>query len=100
MRQRRQKCVLARVEVLAGSFRDPPPPGVADLVTLIRVLHDHDDAMARAALRTAFQALTPGGTLLVAEPMADTPGAEAIGEAYFGFYLWAMGSGRARRRAE
>ena len=30
----------------------------------------------------------------------DTPGAEAIGDAYFGFYLLAMGSGRARRRAE
>ena len=91
---------LARVEVRAGSFVDPPPAGVADLVTLIRVLHDHDDAMAMAALRAAYQALTPGGALLVAEPMADTPGAEAIGEAYFGFYLLAMGSGRARRRAE
>jgi demethylspheroidene O-methyltransferase len=32
--------------------------------------------------------------------MAETPGAEAIGDAYFGFYLLAMGSGRARRRAE
>ena len=91
---------LARVEVRAGSFVDPPPAGVADLATLIRVLHDHDDAMALAALRAAYQALTPGGVLLVAEPMADTPGAEAIGEAYFGFYLLAMGSGRARRRAE
>ena len=91
---------LSRVQVRAGSFVDPPPAGPADLVTLIRVLHDHDDAMARAALRAAFQALTPGGTLLVAEPMADTPGAEAIGEAYFGFYLLAMGSGRARRRDE
>lgn len=91
---------LARVAVHAGSFVDPALTGVADLVTLIRVLHDHDDAMAQAALRAAFQALEPGGTLLVAEPMADTPGAEAIGEAYFGFYLLAMGSGRARRRDE
>lgn len=91
---------LARVDVRAGSFLDPQPAASADLVTLIRVLHDHDDAMARAALRAAHEALTPGGVLLVAEPMADTPGAEAIGEAYFGFYLLAMGSGRARRRAE
>jgi demethylspheroidene O-methyltransferase len=91
---------LSRVTVHAGSFVDKALTGVADLVTLIRVLHDHDDAMAQAALRAAFQALEPGGTLLVAEPMADTPGAEAIGEAYFGFYLLAMGSGRARRRDE
>ena len=40
------------------------------------------------------------GTLLIAEPMADTRGARASGDAYFGFYLLAMGSGRPRRPAE
>ena len=38
--------------------------------------------------------------LLVAEPLADTPGAEAMGAAYFGFYLLAMGSGRPRTRQQ
>jgi demethylspheroidene O-methyltransferase len=28
--------------------------------------------------------------------MAGTPGSEAMGDAYFGLYLWAMGSGRPR----
>ena len=37
--------------------------------------------------------------LLLAEPMAGTAGAEAMGAAYFNFYLHAMGSGRARRPA-
>jgi demethylspheroidene O-methyltransferase len=32
--------------------------------------------------------------------MAGTPGAEAMGEAYFGFYLLAMGQGRPRRPDE
>jgi demethylspheroidene O-methyltransferase len=32
--------------------------------------------------------------------MSDTPGARPIGEAYFGFYLLAMGSGRPRTPAE
>jgi demethylspheroidene O-methyltransferase len=32
--------------------------------------------------------------------MAGTPGAEPIGDAYFGFYLMAMGSGRPRRAEE
>ena len=41
-----------------------------------------------------------GGKLLIAEPMSDTPGAEPIGDAYFGFYLLAMGRGRPRRPAE
>ncbi|HEY8125561.1 MAG TPA: methyltransferase [Methylocystis sp.] len=91
---------LARVEVNAGSFLETPPPSGADVVTLIRVLHDHGDATALAALRAARAALPPGGTLLIAEPLAETRGAEEIGDAYFGFYLLAMGGGRPRRKAE
>jgi demethylspheroidene O-methyltransferase len=37
--------------------------------------------------------------LLVAEPMAETRGAESVG-AYFELYLLAMGSGRPRSAAE
>jgi demethylspheroidene O-methyltransferase len=91
---------LARIETHGGSFLDTPLPVGADIVTFIRVLHDHDDDTALAALRAAYAVLPSGGALLVAEPMAETPGAEAIGDAYFGFYLLAMGSGRPRRRAE
>ena len=36
----------------------------------------------------------------MAEPMAETAGAERVGGAYFGFYLLAMGQGRARSPAE
>ncbi|MEM0985795.1 MAG: methyltransferase [Pseudomonadota bacterium] len=78
---------------------DPLPTG-ADLVTLIRILHDHDDDRACAILANIRKALPPGGTLLVAEPMAGTKGAEAMGDSYFGLYLWAMGSGRPRTRDE
>ena len=42
----------------------------------------------------------PEGRLVIAEPMADAPGAKRVGDAYFGFYLLAMGSGRARRPEE
>ena len=55
---------------------------------------------ALAILRSARGALAPGGTLLVAEPMSGTPGAEPITEAYFGFYLLAMGTGRPRTAEE
>ncbi|MFD0938388.1 methyltransferase, partial [Methylobacterium trifolii] len=48
----------------------------------------------------AHTALPPGGSLVLAEPMAGTPGAEPVGDAYFGFYLLAMGSGRPRRVEE
>ncbi len=92
---------LARVAVHGGSFRDDALPVGADgtgpdAISLVRILHDHDDAVVSALLAKAHAALPPGGTLLIAEPMAETPGAEAMGDAYFGLYLWAMGSGRPR----
>ena len=90
---------LAHVAVAGGSFRDDPLPVGADLVSLVRILHDHDDAVVAALLAKVHAALPPGGRLLIAEPMAGTPGAEAMGDAYFGLYLWAMGSGRPRTAA-
>jgi demethylspheroidene O-methyltransferase len=37
---------------------------------------------------------------LLAEPMMGTPGAAPVGDAYFGFYLLAMGRGRPRTPAD
>jgi demethylspheroidene O-methyltransferase len=85
-----------RVAVHGGSFFDDRLPAGADVATLVRVLFDHDDAHALAILRAVARALPPGGTLLVAEPMAEAPGAHAMGAAYFGFYLLAMGRGQPR----
>ena len=89
-----------RLTITGGDFRTDPLPRGADVATLIRIIHDHDDDVAFGLMRAAREALEPGGTLLVAEPMADTPGAEPVGHAYFGFYLLAMGSGRSRSAAE
>ena len=80
------------------AFKDALPPG-ADLISLVRVVHDHDDARVIVLLRAVRAALAPGGTLLLAEPMAEARGAESVGDAYFGFYLLAMGTGRARTPA-
>ncbi len=85
-----------RVQVHGGSFFDDVLPQGADIVTLVRVLFDHDDAHVLTILRAARAALPEGGTLLVAEPMARAPGAHAGGDAYFGFYLLAMGRGQPR----
>ena len=88
----------ARVQLHPGSFLDDPLPTGADLVTLVRVLHDHSDEVVRLLLRKAHDALPPGGALLVAEPMAQTPGTAASdqADAYYHFYLMAMGAGRLR----
>ncbi|NBW00748.1 MAG: methyltransferase domain-containing protein [Betaproteobacteria bacterium] len=85
-----------RARAHGGSFFETPLPKGADLITVLRVLYDHDDHRALAILQAAYHALDPGGTLLVAEPMSETPGAESMGSAYFGFYLLAMGKGRSR----
>lgn len=91
-----QKAGLGKAEVVAGDFLSDALPKGADLVSLIRVILDHDDETALRILKAAKAALAPGGTLLLAEPLADTPGAETMGGAYFGFYLMAMGGGRPR----
>jgi demethylspheroidene O-methyltransferase len=92
--------LAGRASAVGGDFLLDPLPGGADVVSLVRVLHDHDDGGALAVLRAARRALPPGGTLLLAEPMSGTPGAEPVGEAYFGFYLLAMGRGRPRTPGE
>lgn len=86
----------SRARVVGGSFIDDPLPDGADIITLIRVLHDHDDGVAQALLQKVYNALPPTGTLMIGEPMAQTPGARAMGHGYFGMYLLAMGSGRPR----
>lgn len=83
-----------------GDFHADPLPTGYDLISLVRVLHDHDDAPAQQLLGAIRATLPRGGTLLIAEPMAGTRGARAMGDAYFGMYLWAMGSGRPRTALE
>jgi demethylspheroidene O-methyltransferase len=100
-RQRLEACGLgARSRVFPGDVLDTALPRGADVVSLVRVLHDHDDESALHILERARAALDPGGRLLVAEPMAGTKGAERMGAAYFGFYLLAMGQGRPRTATE
>ena len=92
--------LAARSSVHGGSFFDDDLPQGADIASLVRVIFDHSDEQALRILKAVRRALPPGGSLLLAEPMARTPGAEAMGDAYFGFYLLAMGRGRPRSAAE
>ncbi|MBU3630927.1 methyltransferase [Polynucleobacter sp. AP-Melu-500A-A1] len=89
-----------RAHAVGGNFFQDPLPKGCDLATLVRVIFDHDDVRVKQLLANVFDALNPGGTLLLAEPMAETKGFEAMGHAYFGFYLLAMGRGRPRTEAE
>jgi len=89
-----------RASAVGGSFISDKLPKGADLVTLVRVAHDHPDATVKVLLKAIYQALPVGGMLMLAEPMAEASGPHSMGDAYFHFYLLAMGSGRLRTPQE
>ena len=84
-----------RARAIGGDYKRDALPTGADLVSLVRIAHDLDDADLDALIGKIWAALPPGGILLLAEPMAETAGAERVA-AYFAMYLMAMGSGRPR----
>lgn len=88
------------VSVAGGDFRIEDLPGGFDVITVVRILLDHDDATVLQLLRRVKSALSPGGRLLIVEPMSGVRGARNVGGAYFALYLLAMGSGRARSQRE
>ncbi len=96
----RQNNLLGRAQLHPGSFIDNDLPAVADLITLVRVAHDHPDAIVRQLLQKAYDALPAGGVLLIAEPMASEADEAPLGDAYFHYYLLAMGAGRLRKPSE
>ena len=88
-----------RAQCHGGSFLHDALPEGADLVSLVRVVHDHDDAAVLALFRRVHAALPPDGTLLVAEPMSLPGPAARMCDAYLALYLVAMGQGRPRTPA-
>jgi demethylspheroidene O-methyltransferase len=99
-----QRGMSERMSFYPGSFLHNELPQGADLVTLVRVAHDHPDDVVKQLLQKIHAALPLGGVLLLAEPMAQTLSASQSGsaqaDAYFHFYLLAMGAGRLRTPEE
>ncbi|WP_085338182.1 methyltransferase [Aquidulcibacter paucihalophilus] len=89
-----------RAQALGGNFLDGVLPKGADIISLVRILHDHDEPTVMKLLRAAHTALPANGVLMIAEPMSGFPARDPMAEAYFGFYLMAMGRGKARTPAE
>ena len=83
-----------------GNFLHDPLPKGMDLVSLVRVVHDHDDEPILALLRNIRAAVAPGTTLLIAEPFSGNPKTARVTDAYFNFYFAAMGQGRTRSTQE
>jgi len=92
--------LASRATITGGSFRNDALPGGADAISLIRVLYDHSDDTVRMLLAKAHAALPSGGRLIVSEPMSGGERPNRAGDAYFGLYCMAMGTGRARSASE
>ena len=83
-----------------GSFREGPLPQGADAISLVRVLYDHSDETVRGLLARVFDALPPGGRVLVIEPMSGGARPDPQTDVYFSVYTLAMKTGRTRSAAE
>jgi demethylspheroidene O-methyltransferase len=92
--------VADRVKLHGGSFRSDPLPRGADVISLIRVLYDHQDDTVSALLDKVHDALPPGGRLLISEPMSGGSRPDSATDVYFAFYTRAMGTGRTRSASE
>ncbi|MFM8359754.1 MAG: methyltransferase [Verrucomicrobiota bacterium] len=92
--------VADRLELVAGDmFRDPVPAG-ADVLLLSNVLHDWDEAEARAIVRRCAAALPAGGRLLVHDVLLDDDGGGPLAAAMYSAHLFMVTEGRLYRGAE
>ncbi|MGA2023446.1 MAG: methyltransferase [Steroidobacteraceae bacterium] len=92
--------LASRAQVYGGDFTSTALPLGADVISLVRVLHDHEDARVRKLLQSVRRALPNGGRVVIAEPMRGVPRSLPVAERYLGFYLLAMGQGRMRSADE
>lgn len=88
-----------RATVSGGSFLSDALPRGADVISLIRVVHDHDDDAVLELFARVREALPKGGTLVIGEPMSGFAASDSVA-AYFALYLFATRSGRPRSFAE
>lgn len=96
----REAGVSDRLDIVPGNFRKDDLPQGADAISLVRVLYDHADETVDRLLRCCFEALPPGGRLIVSEPMTGGGHPTRAGDVYFALYTMAMGTGRARSPEE
>jgi SAM-dependent methyltransferase len=91
--------VLARVELLAGSFFEAVPAG-CDAYLLKNVLHDWDDERAARILNNCRRAMRPGHRLLVVETVVEQDTTRELGPLSDLQMMVVCSGGRERSRAE
>jgi len=81
----RTEGLSCRAVAIGGSFLTGRLPEGADIVSLVRVIHDHDDATVMTLLRAVHRMLPRTGTLLIAEPISGVRGSGLVAFGSFAF---------------
>ena len=76
-----------RIDTLAGDFHDTPFPAGNDAVLISGVLHRESEAGCRELIRRAYEALVPGGLLVVSDVFTDAGGTSPPFAALFGLNM-------------
>ncbi len=87
---------FANIRLIAGSFLEDDLPKGFDLISLVRVLYDHQDDTAEKILSCVYKALPNDGKLLITEPMSGGINPSKSSDCYFSFYTMAMTTGKVR----
>ena len=90
----------SKIKLIPGNFIEDKLPDGNDIIFLNRVLYDHNDTNVELLIKKIYDALSPGGHLIISEPMAGNEKPSRSGDAYFGFYTLAMTSGKPRSKNE
>jgi hypothetical protein len=90
--------VKGRVSIESGSFFERVPEG-ADAYILKAVLHDWDDARAANILENCRRAMSPGGRVLVCDPVLSQR-RDAASAKLFDFMILCTAGGRERTTEE
>ena len=90
----------AKITRHGGDFRRDPLPVGMDVISVVRVVHDHDDEAVLALFRNIRKVCMRGTVLLIAEPFSGQAATARVTDAYFSLYFAAMGQGRTRTPQE
>lgn len=90
----------AQFEAKGGDFFELDMDATTDIVSLIRVLCDHNDTNVMRLLRNLYRSCSSNTQILIAEAMDGDSEGERLASAYFNMYFAAMRSGQGRTPAK
>ena len=88
--------IVGLLNFCPGDFLKDDIPSNHDVISLVRVLYDHEDSTVELLLKRIYEALPNGGSLLITEPMSGGSKAMRSSDCYFSFYTMAMTTGKVR----